>query len=141
MPTPFQLDVITPDRAVFSGTVVSLVAPGVEGYLGILAHHAPLVTALQVGRGRVTDAEGRETYFAISGGFLEVADNRAVLLADAAERADEIDVARAEAARKRAEEARATRPREDPVFAAAEAELARALNRLRIAHEHGRAGD
>jgi len=139
MATPFQLDVITPDRTVFSGQVVSLVAPGIAGYLGVLAHHAPLLTALGLGHGRVTDAEGREIHFAISGGFLEVGENRAILLADAAERADEIDVARAEAARRRAEDARAGRPQGDSIYAGAEAELSRALNRLHIAHEHGRA--
>ena len=132
MATPFQLDVITPDRTVFSGQVVSLVAPGIAGYLGVLAHHAPLLTALGLGHGRVTDAEGREIHFAISGGFLEVGENRAILLADAAERADEIDVARAE-------DARAGRPQGDSIYAGAEAELSRALNRLHIAHEHGRA--
>lgn len=136
MATPFQLDVITPDRTVFSGQVVSLVAPGAEGYLGILAHHAPLLAALGVGEGRVTDTEGRELHFAVSGGFLEVAENRAILLADAAERADEIDVTRAEAARKRAEDARSGRPQGDEMYASAEAALARALNRLRIAREH-----
>jgi len=140
MPATFDIEVITPERTVFSGQVVSLVAPGAEGYLGVLAHHAALVTSLRVGEARVTDAEGRDTWFAVSGGFLEVAENRAVLLADAAEAAEQIDVARAEASRARAEEARAKHPRTDPSFAAAEAALARALNRLRVAREHGRAG-
>jgi len=140
MPAAFDIQVITPERTVFSGQVASLVAPGAEGYLGVLAHHAPLVTSLRVGEARVTDAEGRDTWFAVSGGFLEVAENRAVLLADAAEAAQQIDVARAEASRARAEQARAKHPRTDPSFAAAEAALARALNRLRVAREHGRAG-
>ena len=69
----------------------------------------------------MTNSEGRDAHFAVSGGFLEVADNRAVVLADAAERA---------------EEARSKHPRTDPAYAAAEAALARALNRLRVAHNH-----
>jgi F-type H+-transporting ATPase subunit epsilon len=141
MPAAFDIEVITPERTVFSGQVVSLVAPGAEGYLGVLAHHAPLVTSLRVGEARVTDAEGRDTWLAVSGGFLEVAENRAVLLADAAEAAQQIDVARAEASRARAEEARAKHPRTDPSFAAAEAALARALNRLRVAREHGQTSE
>jgi F-type H+-transporting ATPase subunit epsilon len=139
MPAVFDIEVITPDRTVFAGPAIGIIAPGAEGYLGVLAHHAPLLTSLRVGEARVTDAEGRDTWFAVSGGFLEVGANRAVLLADAAEAAQQIDVARAEAARARAERARARHPRTDPSFAAAEAALARALNRLRVAREHGRA--
>ncbi|UCH36704.1 MAG: F0F1 ATP synthase subunit epsilon [Armatimonadota bacterium] len=141
MPPTFRVDVITPDRTAFSGDVVGLVAPGSEGYLGVLANHAPLLTALGVGEARMTDGEGRDIHFAISGGFLEVADNRAILLADAAERADQIDVARAEAARERAEQTRGQRSPADPGYAAAEAALARAINRLRVAREHGRADE
>jgi F-type H+-transporting ATPase subunit epsilon len=141
MPAPFDVVVITPDRTVFSGQVVSLVAPGAQGYLGVLAHHAPLVTSLRVGEARVTDAEGRNTWFAVSGGFLEVAEDRAVLLADTAEAAEQIDVARAEAARARAEEARAKHARSEPAFAAAEAALVRAINRLHVAREHGRTAE
>jgi len=133
---PFHVDVITPDRTEFSGDAISLVAPGIEGYLGVLAFHAPLLTALTVGEARVTEPDGRSIYFAVSGGFLEVAYNNAILLADTAERADEIDVARAEAARKRAEEARARHPSADPAFAVAEAALLRALTRLHVAREH-----
>jgi F-type H+-transporting ATPase subunit epsilon len=136
MPTSFHVEVVTPDRTEFSGDAISLVAPGVEGYLGVLAFHAPLLTALAVGEARVTQPDGSSIYFAVSGGFLEVAYNNAILLADAAERADEIDVARAEAARRRAEEARTQHPSTDPAFAAAEAALLRALTRLRVAREH-----
>ena len=137
MATRFQLEVVTPDRTVFSGEVVSLVAPAAAGYLGVLANHAPLLTGLGLGEARATDAEGRDVHFAVSGGFLQVADNHAIMLADAAERADEIDIARAEAARRRAQELRAERSRSDATFAVAEAALARAVNRLRIAREHG----
>jgi F-type H+-transporting ATPase subunit epsilon len=137
MPASFQLDVVTPDRTVFSGEVASLVAPGTEGYLGVLADHAPLLTGLAIGEARATAPDGRDIYFAVAGGFLEVADNHATLLADAAERADQIDVARAEVARERAEKARSAAARGEPQFVAAEAALHRALNRLQVAREHG----
>ena len=139
MPASFQLDVVAPDRTIFSGEVASLVAPGTEGYLGVLADHAPLLTGLAVGAARATTPDGRDIYFAVAGGFLEVADNHATLLADAAERADQIDVARAEVARKRAAEACAAAARGEPKFVAAEAALQRALNRLQVAREHGQA--
>jgi F-type H+-transporting ATPase subunit epsilon len=138
MSPSFELEVITPDRTVFAGSVTSLVAPGSEGSLGVLANHAPLITGLGIGRARATTADGEETYFAVAGGFLQVADNRATLLADAAERADQIDLARAEAARRRAEAERSTLTRGEPQFVAAEAALRRALNRLQIARDHGR---
>jgi F-type H+-transporting ATPase subunit epsilon len=138
MPPTFDVEIVTPDRTEYSGDAVSLVAPAIEGYLGVLANHAPLLTALGVGEARVTGGDGRPTYFAVSGGFLEVADNRAILLADAAERADRIDVNRAEEARRRAEETRETVRSTDPAFATAEAALVRAINRLHVAREHGR---
>lgn len=138
MPPSFALEVITPDRTVFSGAVVSVVAPGSEGYLGVLANHAPLITTLTIGEAHATTADGDEIYFAVNDGFFQVADNRAILLADSAERADEIDVERAEAARQRAQQERAAhRQRRDDVrFARAEAALRRALNRLHVAHTH-----
>ena len=139
MPPAFEVEIITPERTEYSGDAVSLVAPAIEGYLGVLAHHAPLLTTLGVGETRVTAADGQAIYFAVSGGFLEVADNRAILLPDAAERADRIDVSRAEEARRRAEETRQAVRSTDPDFAAAEAALIRAINRLHVAREHARA--
>lgn len=139
MPPAFDVEIITPERVEYSGDAVSLLAPAIEGYLGVLAHHAPLLTALGVGEARVTGADGQPIYFAVSGGFLEVGDNRAILLPDAAERADRIDVGRAEEARRRAEETRQKIGRTDPAFAAVEAALIRAINRLHVAREHARA--
>ena len=88
---------------VYSEEVDMLVAPGIDGQLGILPNHAPLLTALQPGEIRV-DKDGEENYMAVSGGFLEVLSNRVTILADTAERAEEIDIERAEAAVRRAEE-------------------------------------
>ena len=101
---PMQLEIITAERILFDGEVDAVVAPGSEGELGILPHHAPLMTMLQAGelRYRIGD---EETYFALSGGFMEVTSDRVTVLADAAERADEIDEARAQEAMSQAQEA------------------------------------
>ena len=125
-----RLDIVTAERLVYSEDVDVVIAPGVEGQLGILPHHAPLMTTLQTGELRVRKG-GEELFLAISGGFLEVRPDRVIVLADAAERADEIDVARAEEAKRRAEE----RLREHlPGLDTARAEVAlrRALTRLEM---------
>ena len=98
-----KLDIVTAERIVYSEEVDTLIAPGEEGQLGILPHHAPLMTILQAGE-LVVRKGGQEDTLAISGGFLEVRPDRVIVLADSAERAEEIDIDRAEAARKRAEE-------------------------------------
>ena len=101
-------EMVTAERLLFSDQVESIVAPGVAGELGILPHHAPLLSILKSGELRVTK-DGQEQFIAITGGFLEVLDNKVTVLADAAERADEIELERAEEAVRRAEERIATR--------------------------------
>ena|SRR5216117_3859111 len=101
--TTFTFRLVTPQRLLLEAPVVSLQAPGSEGYLGILAHHAPLITPIRPGRLDVRDAAGQAWSYAVSGGFLEVSANRATVLADTAERTDEIDRGRAEASLNRAE--------------------------------------
>ena len=128
----FRLDIVTAERAVYSGEVDMVVAPGVEGQLGILPHHAPLMTMLQPGELRIKRG-GEEVSLAISGGFLEVRPDKVVVLADAAERAEEIDIARAEAAKRRAQERLAERHAPEIDAAQAEAALRRSLARLRVA--------
>jgi F-type H+-transporting ATPase subunit epsilon len=98
-----KLDIVTAERVVYSADVDEVIAPGIEGQLGILPHHAPLMTILQAG-GLIVKKGGQEEILAISGGFLEVRPDHVIVLADQAERAEEIDAARAEEARKRAEE-------------------------------------
>src|SRR5262245_19994826 len=95
--TTFTLKLVTPQRRVLEAEVTALQVPGSEGYLGLLAHHAPLITTLQPGRLDVRTPGGALKSFSVSGGFLEVSNNRATVLADTAERVDEIDRARAEA--------------------------------------------
>ncbi len=91
-----RLDIVTAERLVFSEDVEAVVAPGVEGQLGILPHHAPLMTMLQPGELMVRK-DGEEESMFISGGFLEVRGDKVIVLADTAEKAEEIDIERAEA--------------------------------------------
>src|ERR1035437_7287810 len=98
-----KLDIVTAERTVLSDEIDILVAPGTEGQLGILPGHAPLMTMLTPGELMVRKG-GEESFYAVTGGFLEVRPDKIVVLADAAERAEAIDVARAEEARRRAQE-------------------------------------
>jgi len=126
-----KFDIVTAERMVYSDDVDVVIAPGVEGQLGILPNHASLLTMLQPGE-LVVRKEGEETEMFVSGGFLEVMQNRVTLLADVAERAEEIDIARAEEAKRRAEEQIKQAPPEMDL-AVAEAALRRALARIKIA--------
>jgi F-type H+-transporting ATPase subunit epsilon len=129
---PLQVEIVTPEHTVYQEDNVRLVgAPGVMGQLGILPSHAAFVTMLEPGELRVVKESGEETVMAITHGFLEVRDDRVVLLTDTAERAEEIDVARAEEARRRAQERLATRVA-DIDLARAEAALRRAVIRLKV---------
>ena len=83
MASEFHLSVLTPERTVFEGPVDYVQVPGSQGYLGVLAHHAPLVTSLAVGTLEVRHAGGREERWQVEGGFFEVSNNRATVLADA----------------------------------------------------------
>lgn len=98
MANTYNLQVITPERTMLSESVQQTIAPGSEGDLGILAGHAPLMTTLRAGEVTATLADGRTTsHVVIKGGFMEVSREGTVILADSAERSDEIDVTRAEA--------------------------------------------
>ncbi len=131
-----RLDIVTAERVVYSEEVDVIVAPGVEGQLGILPHHAPLMTMLQPGELLVRKG-GEESSMAITGGFLEVRPDRVIILADAAERAEEIDLARAEAAKRRAQE-RLRHPVAEIDAARAEAALARSLARIKVGQRRRR---
>ncbi|MFC2068962.1 F0F1 ATP synthase subunit epsilon [Chloroflexota bacterium] len=131
-----KLDIVTAERIVYSEDVNTIVAPGIMGELGILPHHAPLMTTLQAGELRVM--KGSEAFsLVISGGFLEVRPDRVIILANAAERADEIDIARAEEAKHRAEKRLKERTPEIDI-SQAETALRRALIRLEVAERIGR---
>jgi len=107
----FLLDIVTAERLVSSEQVEVLVAPGIDGELAILPRHAPLLTVLKPGEVRVVK-DGEDSFIAVSGGFLEVMPNKVTILADTAERVEEIDVERAEEALRRARERIAAAPGE-----------------------------
>jgi len=121
---------------IFSEDVSAVIAWGVEGQLAILPHHAPLMTMLQPGDLMIRK-DKEEEYVVISGGFLEVRPDKVIILADACERADEIDIARAEEAKKRAQETMKAAPL-TPDAAMAEASLRRSLARLKVAEKRRR---
>jgi F-type H+-transporting ATPase subunit epsilon len=100
---PIRCEIVSQDRMVFSGDVDIVVLPGSDGEMGILPHHAPLLTTLKIGIIKVRSS-GKEEVFTVAGGIAEVQPEIVTVLADAAENVQEIDVARAEAARKRAQE-------------------------------------
>lgn len=135
---PLRVEIVTAERQVFAEDVDVVIAPGTEGELAILPNHAPLLTTLTYGE-LVTRRGGQEQIFAIGGGFMEVRPDRVVVLADMAERADEIDASRAEQARRRAEESIANR-QADLNVAQAEAALQRSMIRLRVADRIRRRG-
>ncbi len=99
---PIRCEIVSQDRIVFQGDVDIVVVPGVEGVMGILPHHAPLLSTLQFGIVTIRK-DGQEEYFTVAGGVVEVAENEVTILANAAENVDEINIQRAEAARQRAE--------------------------------------
>ena len=130
--TSFALEIVTPERVVYSSQVESVQAPGSEGSFGVLAGHMPLLTSLQVGALCFTEEDGDRVQMAVSGGFAEVGSERVTVLAETAERAEEIDTQRADSSRQRAEERLARRHEGEVDVVRAQAALSRALNRLKV---------
>jgi len=128
-----RLDLVTAERIVYSDDVDMVIAWGAEGQLAILPHHAPLMTMLQPGE-LIIKKDEKETSMAVSGGFLEVRPDKVIVLADACERAEEIDIARAQEAKRRAGEIMKA-PLSETETAAAEAALRRSLVRLKVAEK------
>ena len=127
----FQLDIVTPEKTVYSGEIEHFQAPGIGGSFGVLARHQPLLAALAIGRVGFREADGTERALAISGGFANVSGEGATVLAEAAEFSDDIDVERARAARDRAQERLDNRTPDIDVERAQTA-LARAFWRIRV---------
>lgn len=125
------LEVVTPQKAVVSEEVQTVVAPGSEGEFGVLKQHTTFLTSLKIGALRYKDASGKERYVFINGGFAEVLPNKITILAESAERRKDIDVHRAELAKQRAERRLAEKSADIDVIRA-EAALQRALYRLSI---------
>jgi F-type H+-transporting ATPase subunit epsilon len=136
MPT-MNLEIVTAERQIFSGDVNTVILEGSEGQMTILPKHAPLVTMLNPGE-LIIRKDGDEMYMVITGGFVEVRPDKIVILADACERYDEIDIERAEAAKRRAEE-RLKQRTPDIDQSRAEAALRRSLARLRVVEKRRKA--
>ncbi len=136
---PLLLEIVTPERLAFSGEVDTVVLPGIDGELGVLPHHAPLVSTLGVGELRYRTG-GREESFAIAGGFLQVRPDKVVVMAETADLAAEIDVEKAQEARREAEKALETGYHEGADLSAARAALQQALLRIRVAERRHREG-
>jgi len=135
---PIQCRIITQEQTLFDEPVDIVNAPSIEGEMGILPKHAPLIAVLSFGE--LTIRQGTaERNFAIGGGIIEVTPTQVTVLADSAEQAAEIDIERAEEARKRAQKIMAEGPPEDPAeFAALEQSIRRANLRLKVARKRGR---
>jgi F-type H+-transporting ATPase subunit epsilon len=132
------LEIITAERQVYSDQVDAVVAPGIEGQLGILPHHAPLMTVLQPGELLIRKG-GEEAFLAVTGGFMEVLGNKVTVLADAAERSEEIDEQRAQQAVERAQERIRNRDSDQQLEEALRS-LRRAQVRVGIARRRRRPG-
>jgi F-type H+-transporting ATPase subunit epsilon len=129
-----QVDIVSPERKVYEGQVQMVVAKGVEGELGIMAGHAPLVTPLKTGVLRLLN-EKTEQVIAISGGFIEVRPEKVTVLAETAELPEEIDVTRAQSAKERAEGRLKDLKKGDQEFDVNELALQRAVNRINAANK------
>ncbi len=130
----FKLSIVTPEKVVYDSDIRSLTAPGSGGYLGILSHHAPIITALKPGKIEFHDSEDKLHIMAVTVGFLEVSNNKATILADAVEEANAIDIERAREAYRR-EKARlvsAGGGETDIDLPSCRAAMERAANRIKI---------
>ena len=128
------VEVVTPERVVYSGQAEMVIARGVNGELGIMPNHMPLVTPLKTAPVQIKVEGDQVERMAVSGGFMEVRDNKVIVLADTAERAEDIDTERAEQARARAENRITTRAT-DADLSRARAAMLRSLMRLKVAEK------
>jgi F-type H+-transporting ATPase subunit epsilon len=132
MDKTYHLEIVTPRRIVFSGEVLSMSAPGLIGGFQVLHNHAPFLSSLKEGEIKLIEHSGSENHYATSGGFIEVRDNKVILLAETVERVDEINIERAKASRDRAQK-RIVDKSPDIDIDRAKLAFSRAVNRLKIA--------
>ena len=131
-----QLEIITPSKTGYTGNIVSVIVPGTKGNFQVLYNHAPIISSLEIGEIRIEEQGGNKLLFATSGGTIEVSNNKIIILAESFERSDEIDVKRAEDAKKRAEERLRRRKEAEIDDFRAELALKRSINRLKFANKH-----
>ena len=136
-----RCEIVSQDRTVFQGNVDIVILPGAAGEMGILPHHAPVLTILKYGVIKIRQ-QGKEELFAVAGGMAEVQPEIVTILADAAENIEDIDVTRAQLAKKRAEEALAKlKPEDHDAYLTMEAALRRSNLRLDVARRYGKIKD
>ncbi len=133
-----NIEVITPDKVILKGEIISVTVPGVKGRFQVLKNHAPLVSIFEIGMIEVITTDKNISHYATGGGTIEVLNNNVLILADSLELADDIDVDRAKNAKLRAEE-RLDKREEGTDLARAEIALKRAVNRLNVVEKHLRA--
>jgi F-type H+-transporting ATPase subunit epsilon len=133
MADTLQVEIVTPEHMVVDDQASELTIPGKNGYLGILPGHAPLITELSVGEISYRNAAGQMKYLSVAWGFAEVLPGKVTILAEVAEKAEDIDIARAERARVEAEQAiKAAAGKDESAYTKAEADLARASTRIAV---------
>jgi F-type H+-transporting ATPase subunit epsilon len=133
-----NIEIITPEKVIFKGEILSVTVPGVKGRFQVLRNHAPLVSIFEIGMIEAVTPDNKSSYYATGGGTIEVLNNNVLILADSLELAEDIDVDRAESAKQRAE-ARLDKREEGTDIERAENALKRAVNRLNIVEKHIRA--
>ncbi|HYK94566.1 MAG TPA: F0F1 ATP synthase subunit epsilon [Candidatus Dormibacteraeota bacterium] len=136
---PIQLEIVTPEKLAYSDTVDAVVLPGGDGEMGVLPHHAPLISTLGIGELRIRKG-GEEDHFAIVGGFVQVRPDKVVVMAETADMASEIDLEKAQEARREAEKALESGFQEGADLAMARASLQQALLRIRVAERRRHEG-
>lgn len=132
IPSRLRVEIVTPQRLVISATVDEVVAPGSEGYFGVLPGHTPFITTLAVGIIMYRDGKN-ENYIAVGGGFAEVTPEKVIILAETAEKPEEVDIIRAEEAIKRAQERMSGKIKEAIDFDRAQASVNKAVSRIQVA--------
>ena len=130
MPNTIQLEIVSAEKSLYSGEVAMVVAPGIAGELGLLPAHAPLLTRIRPGVLKLNMPDGEEEFVYVSGGVLEVQPEKITVLADVAERGEDLDEEEAEKSRKQAEEKMRSAGSSSMDYAAAQAELAQAVAQL-----------
>lgn len=136
---PILLEIVTPEKLAYSDTVDAVVLPGADGEMGVLPHHAPLLATLGIGELRIRKG-GEEDHFAIVGGFVQVRPDKVVVMAETADMASEIDLEKAQEARREAERALEAGFHEGADLAMARASLQQALLRIRVAERRHHEG-
>ncbi|MFZ0454110.1 MAG: ATP synthase F1 subunit epsilon [Ignavibacteriaceae bacterium] len=133
-----KIEIITPDKVIFKGEIISVTVPGLKGRFQVLKNHAPLVSIFEIGMVEVVTPDKNSSYYATGGGTIEVLNNNVLILGDSLELVDKIDVDRAKNAKQRAEE-RLDKREEGTDIERAENALKRAVNRLNLVEKHLRA--